>query len=62
MRPLHYAVIGGDVERQRARVQLLLERGAKIEAKDEVSKTALHCAAQLDNLLTAELLLEKGLK
>ena len=41
-------------------VQLLLENGADINAKDNLGQTPLHQAARISNSKIAQLLIEKG--
>ena len=40
--------------------ELLLDRGAKIEARDENQRTPLHLAAIWDSIAVAELLRSRG--
>ena len=53
---LHLAALGG----QEAVVQLLVETGADIEAKDKYEKTALYLAAQCGHEAVVRLLMEMG--
>jgi hypothetical protein len=53
---LHYAVASEDI----ALVQLLLNRGADIEAKSNDKETALHVAAGEGNTAVVQLLLDRG--
>jgi len=54
--PLHWASKSGHLET----AQLLLEKGADVNAIDRTIRTPLHWASQNGHLETAQLLLEKG--
>jgi ankyrin repeat protein len=40
--------------------QVLLDRGAKLEFRDEHGQTALHCAAMKGHLITVKMLFDSG--
>ena len=54
--PLHAASLGG----RTPVVELLIDHGADIEAKNRIGSTPLHCAAQEGHLATARLLVTRG--
>lgn len=54
--PLHIAALWGD----RHAIMLLLEAGAEIDAKGDMSNTPLYYAVMGDHVLAAEALLERG--
>jgi ankyrin repeat protein len=53
---LHFAVQHGDIDR----VRTLIDKGANINAFDELGRTPLHYAAKLENLEIVKLLLDMG--
>lgn len=54
--PLHMAALWGE----RYAITLLLDAGAEIDAKGDMSNTPLYYAVMGDHLLAAEVLLERG--
>ncbi|CAL1689721.1 unnamed protein product [Lasius platythorax] len=54
--PLHFAVINGDIEI----VNMLLCRGANIDAKNQYDRTPFHNAVESKNIEIIELLLNRG--
>ena len=55
---LHYAAMSDCYEI----VNLLIERGAKVEEKDKFGKTPLHCAVDNNSIEVGKLLIERGAK
>ena len=51
--PLHKAVESGDIQA----VQDLIQKGAKIDARNKLKQTPLHCAAMGNHALIVDLLL-----
>ena len=54
--PLHTASLDG----RTPVVDLLIDHGADLEAKNRIGSTPLHCAAQEGHLATAQLLVTRG--
>jgi len=54
--PLHFAVLDGNVDR----VIELIGRGIRLDNFDELEKTALHYAVEIEHFQIANLLIENG--
>ena len=53
---LHEAAAAGDIEQ----VKLLISKGADVDAKDKLGRTALHCASEKGHAEVAKLLISQG--